>query len=91
MSLKESLAKPVTSKRGPLCLIAQIRNGLDDAERQALDEAIATIRQHRDAGNTNGQSGYNAAWLHRALLDEGFTLSVLTVQKHVSQRCACGF
>jgi len=92
MSLKDSLSdSPNKKKRGMLCSVARIRNGLDGDELVALDDAIQKIRNQRDAGLVNGQSGYNCIWLHKVLLSEGYEVSALTIQKHISFRCACGF
>jgi len=75
---------------GPKCAIARIRQSLEPDDQAALDEAIAKIRQHRDMGFTQGQSGYNCSWLQSKLTEIGHQISVLVVQKHVRGGCACG-
>ena len=92
MSLKDSLSdSPHKKKRGPLCTLAAIHHSLEGDELVALNDAIEKIRTQRKAGLVNGQSGYNCIWLHKVLLSEGYEVSALTIQKHISFRCACGF
>ena len=85
MALSDSLKASKIQRPGPACRFRTIANGLDETDRQALDEAVETVRLHRITGGPKTMS-----WLHRVLNDEGFEIGIHTVQRHINQICSCG-
>ena len=85
MGLSDSLKSSKTLKPGPACRFRMIRNGLDENDRDALDEAVETVRLHRVTGGPKTMS-----WLHRVLNDEGYEIGIHTIQRHINQICSCG-
>lgn len=80
----------LNTKPGVLCTVSKIRQNLDAYDMKALDEAIEKIRVSRKSRPSSAAGGYNCSWLHRALVADGHQVSLLTLQKHVSKKCACG-
>lgn len=64
---------------------------MDDDTRELLDERIADIRTRKNKVAPTMSGGVNSSWLARVLTDNGFSVSALTVQKHIGGRCRCGY
>ena len=73
MSLAEKVANTPTKPKRP-CRIKEIRDGLDDDERQALDHMLATWGA--------GKIGY-------ALREEGHPHDSNALQRHLAGECSC--
>jgi hypothetical protein len=79
------------SAGGFSCAIDRIRNQMDATVRQLLDDRISDIRKRRSTVAPQMSGGVNSSWLAKTLSENGFPISALTVQKHVAQRCRCGY
>ena len=77
MKFSEALAdEEERSRKGPLCTLAVITSGLDDTDRKALDDALAS-----NAANT---------LIVRALASIGYRVSAQTLSRHRRGECSCG-
>ena len=85
-SLVEALATPQPQGLQMSCKVSQIRELLNDDEKQALDRAVDGIRQ--DAGMGKSKR-YSTVWLSKVLDSFGHYISVSTLQRHVNKECAC--
>lgn len=85
-SLINALQSPSDFSNTYSCKFTQVRNSLTDDEREALDKAVAGIRQ--DAGLGKAKK-YSTSWLTKVLRSFGHNVSVSTIQRHVNKECSC--
>lgn len=80
---------------GPKCGVGRLRSTLvaggklDEAD--GLTELIDAVRRTRDNMPYLNEKKWTAAAVQRVLIDEGYNISRLTVQRHVAFICACGW
>lgn len=79
-----------TPTAGFRCGVERIRNHMNDETRALFDQRVAEIRARREVVLAGRTGGVNCSWLARVLNENGYPISALTVQKHVSKRCRCG-
>ena len=76
MALADAIAA-ATQKPGTLCTIGRVRDALDDADRAALDAALADPK-------------ITAQQIMRALRAEGHEATRSPMERHRRGDCACG-
>lgn len=86
---------PAVNKPGPKCgvgrLADDLRNQGLDKEHAGLVELIEAVRSGRAAAPFTHGKTWTAVAVHQILLEEGQSLSLLTVQRHIGKKCACGW
>lgn len=80
---------------GPRCGIGKLRDTLIadgmEEERLGLEELVQAVRVGRSISPLTSKQTWTAAAVHQILLDEGHAVSLLTVQRHIGKKCACGW
>jgi hypothetical protein len=84
--LLAALSQPTKKHPGTPCGVTKILNTVEPEVRDKIVEIIAEMRHARDEGRT---TVYTGSWLAETLRNAGFTISALTVTKHISKRCRC--
>lgn len=87
--------EPVTNRPGPKCGLGRLADVLKqqgaNKEFDGLVELIEAVRSGRAASPFTSSRSWTAVSVHQILLEEGHSLSLLTVQRHIAKRCACGW
>jgi len=92
MALHEILNQPPQDRLLPrMCAVKKILITVEDKDRQALENAIGSIREAMGSGDITLRKTVNTRWLHEALTSEGHEISFDTVSKHIRFRCGCRF
>ena len=86
VTLVEALDTPLRSPIPRQCLLARVREGLSDEERDALDRALERVRHDPNNGQ---RKVYSTSWLASVLTSQGHALSSATIQRHLRQSCSC--
>lgn len=76
LNLGAQLQAAKTIRKGPPCAISVILGRLADSDAASLREALS-----------NGDIAHTT--IYRVLTDNGFNLSINTVQRHRRGECAC--
>lgn len=84
--LLTALATPVRKKPGYPCTVARILHAVSPEVRAKIEEIISEIRSARDEKR---DTPHTCTWLADTLSASGHYVKPLTMQKHVSRRCAC--
>jgi hypothetical protein len=72
------------------CGLGRLIKTLPAEESKAILDAIQTIKETRSSRPLACYGGATSKWLHAALREEGYDISWVVVNKHVSERCSCG-
>ena len=90
MGLADALANEMPGGSIKPCRVAELRDGMTKPDREALDAAVGMVRDARANGmHPHATTGLSAAAIRRALLAEGYTVSIDSLQDHVYRRCGC--
>lgn len=57
-------------------------DGMQEADRLAVDRAIEKILKHDGYG-------YTISWLRNVMISEGFKVGLTTLSRHVGGECSC--
>jgi hypothetical protein len=86
---------PTPHTPGPKCMMGRLYDRLrtegQDNEAAGLLELVEAVRNERQARPFTTKHHWTGASLHRVLIEEGYEISLLTVQRHVARSCACGW
>lgn len=85
-SLLDALNNPVDRPTDTVCKFSRVRAQLAPDEQEALDRAVAGIREDANLGKAKT---YSTTWLAKVLRNYGNDISVSTVQRHVNKECSC--
>lgn len=87
--------EPERPKPGPKCGVGQLRSTLESEgkteEAKGLVDLIEAVRRSRNDSPYMNTGGWTGASVHRVLIEEGYRVSLLTLQRHISRMCACGW
>ena len=87
MGIAADVAKQKEAKLA-MCKLGQVIATLDEGEdRTALQYAVTRARS--EAELPQNQRVFTAAFVHRLLNDNGYSVGVTTVKDHLSRKCAC--
>lgn len=88
MALSERIAE-MSTQSGRRCLAMQIYAKLSPDDQQAFDSMVDMLRETRISGVFPRHTEISGSSLARALQQEGYEISVDTMQAHIYQRCGC--
>lgn len=80
---------------GPKCMMGRLYDRLktngNDKDATGLVELVNAVRDERNERPFTTKHHWTGAAVHRVLVEEGYEISLLTVQRHISRACACGW
>ncbi len=84
--LLSELRTPRNDHSSVKCKLSVVKADMPKEVQDAIDESIERIRNDKGQGKSKT---YSVTWLHRVLMQSGYSVSVSTIQRHVNKGCAC--
>lgn len=85
-NLLKDLLAPRDGATSDTCKFTRAKQATSAEEQEALDRAIDLIRQDNGLGKSKT---YSASWLTKVMKQNGYKVSISTIQRHVNKECCC--
>ena len=68
------------------CKFTRAKQKAAPEEQEALDRAVDLIRSDNGLGKSKA---YSASWLTKVMKQNGYNVSISTIQRHINKECCC--
>jgi hypothetical protein len=85
-TLLRDLLSPRDGATSDTCKFTRAKEKTTAEEQEALDRAVDLIRGDNGLGKSKT---YSASWLTKVMKQNGYNVSISTIQRHVNKECCC--
>lgn len=85
-SLLQDLLAPRDTATADSCRYTREMLKTTPEEQEALDRAIELVRADSNLGKSKT---YSASWLTKVMKQNGYNVSLSTIQRHINKECCC--
>lgn len=82
----QKIGLPARDPYANRCSVGKLLRSLEQAEREALTDALNRVKAHLDG---TGFSGHTAKWLSTTLSEFGYSASERMIRRHCHGECSC--
>lgn len=85
-NLLRDLLSPKDGVTSDTCKFTRAKEKTTAEEQEALDRAVDLIRGDNGLGKSKT---YSASWLTKVMKQNGYNVSISTIQRHINKECCC--
>lgn len=85
-NLLRDLLAPRDNATADSCKYTRAKQKTSEEEQEALDRAVDLVRADNGLGKSKT---YSASWLTKVMRQNGYNVSLSTIQRHVNKECCC--